>query len=129
MKSNCIFCDLKDEGIIAENEFAMAVRDKFPATKLHTLIIPIRHVVDYFDLQVDEVLACNTLLQIVKDDILERDPSVEGFNIGVNCGSAAGQTIFHCHIHIIPRRTGDVSNPCGGIRHVIGKGNYRSLKK
>jgi ATP adenylyltransferase len=69
--------------------------------------------------------ACNDLLRRAKDAIREEDGSVEGFNVGVNIGEAAGQTIFHCHIHLIPRRSGDVENPRGGVRHVItGKGNY-----
>ena len=69
--------------------------------------------------------ACNDLLLWAKDAIREEDASVAGFNVGINIGEAAGQTIFHCHIHLIPRRHGDVENPRGGVRHIIpGKGNY-----
>jgi len=71
------------------------------------------------------LLACDSLLRIIKNETLKADSSIEGFNIGMNLGLVAGQTIFHCHIHLIPRRKGDVENPRGGVRHVIpGKGNY-----
>jgi len=111
--------------IIAENEHAYAIRDGFPVTALHSLIIPKRHVGEYFGLTNDELLGCDSLLRAVRQEILATDASVKGFNIGMNSGMAAGQTIFHCHIHLIPRREGDVANPRGGVRHVIpGKGNY-----
>ena len=80
---------------------------------------------DYFDLTKKELLACDELLKKIKQDIQAEDASVDGFNIGMNAGLSAGQTVFHCHIHLIPRRTGDVENPCGGVRHTIpGKGFY-----
>lgn len=73
----------------------------------------------------DELLACDDLLRRLRDESLKNDPSVKGFNIGMNAGEAAGQTIFHCHIHLIPRREGDVDEPRGGVRHLIpGKGSY-----
>jgi len=108
-----------------ENEHAFAIWDGFPVTERHTLIIPKRHVDDYFALTQEELLACDALLKEAKNEILKSDPNVEGFNIGMNCGEIAGQTIFHCHIHLIPRRKGDVENPRGGVRHLIpGKGDY-----
>ena len=111
--------------IILENELIYAIRDKYPITPLHSLIIPKRHVVDYFSLTKDELLSCDALLKEVKNSIQVEDDSVEAFNVGINSGEAAGQTIFHCHIHLIPRRVGDVENPRGGIRHLIpGKGDY-----
>tara|TARA_Y100000590_G_C15654402_1_gene990054 strand:+ start:281 stop:631 length:351 start_codon:yes stop_codon:yes gene_type:complete len=113
------------ERIISENELVYAIRDKYPVTPLHSLIIPKRHVVDYFSLTKDELLSCDVLLKEVKDSIQSDDEMVEGFNIGINSGEVAGQTIFHCHIHLIPRRSGDVENPRGGVRHLIpGKGDY-----
>jgi diadenosine tetraphosphate (Ap4A) HIT family hydrolase len=113
------------ERIISENELVYAIRDKYPVTPLHSLIIPKRHVVDYFSLTKDELLSCDVLLKEVKDSIQSDDELVEGFNIGINSGEVAGQTIFHCHIHLIPRRVGDVENPRGGVRHLIpGKGDY-----
>jgi len=125
MSLNCLFCKIRNERIIAENDLAYAVRDGFPVTESHTLIIPKRHVEDYFGLSQEELLACDDLIRSLKDEIMNSDSSVDGFNIGMNAGESAGQTIFHCHIHLIPRRTGDVENPRGGVRHLIpGKGNY-----
>lgn len=123
--SACLFCSIPQERIIAENNLAFAIRDGFPVTDMHSLIIPKRHVEDYFGLTKDEILACDELLKIIRAKILASDNQVEGFNIGLNCGAVAGQTIFHCHTHLIPRRKGDVANPRGGVRHLIpGKGNY-----
>ncbi|MEO1955273.1 MAG: HIT family protein [Gammaproteobacteria bacterium] len=122
---SCLFCNISNERIISENELAYAVRDGFPVTELHTLIIPKRHVKDYFGLTKEELLACDELIKSLKGDISATDSSVSGFNIGMNAGESAGQTVFHCHIHLIPRRSGDVANPRGGVRHLIpGKGNY-----
>ena len=123
--SDCLFCSIPKDRIILENELIYAIRDNYPVTPLHSLIIPKRHVVDYFSLTKDELLSCDVLLKEVKDSIQSDDEMVEGFNIGINSGEAAGQTILHCHIHIIPRRVGDVGNPRGGVRHLIpGKGDY-----
>ena len=92
---------------------------------MHSLIIPKRHVVDYFGLDALEREACDQLLRQLRTDILDSDTNVEGFNIGMNVGAVAGQTIFHAHIHLIPRRVGDVANPRGGVRHIIpDKGLY-----
>jgi diadenosine tetraphosphate (Ap4A) HIT family hydrolase len=111
--------------VIAENRLAYAIRDGFPVTPLHTLIIPKRHVPDYFGLTRPEVNACHLLIDQLRADIERADTMVTGFNIGMNAGEAAGQTIFHCHIHLIPRRPGDTPSPRGGVRHVIpGKGSY-----
>ena len=122
---NCIFCKNKVKGKHLENELAYATFDSYPVTKFHALIIPKRHVADYFSLTKDELLSCDALLKEVKSSIRAEDESVKAFNVGINSGEAAGQTIFHCHIHLIPRRVGDVENPRGGIRHLIpGKGDY-----
>lgn len=123
--SNCLFCTIPSERIIAENDLAYAIRDGFPVTELHTLVIPKRHAEDFFSLNEDDILACNRLILEVRETILKQDTSVQGFNIGMNAGEVAGQTVFHCHIHLIPRRKGDVENPRGGVRHTIpGKGHY-----
>lgn len=123
--SDCIFCSIPRDRIILENELIFAIRDNYPVTPLHSLIIPKRHVIDYFSLTKDELLSCDALLKEVKNSIKVEDESVKAFNIGINSGKEAGQTIFHCHIHLIPRRVGDVENPRGGIRHLIpGKGDY-----
>ena len=121
----CLFCNIPLERVIASNEFAYAIRDGFPVSEFHTLIIPKRHFSDYFSLTEAELIACNQMILQMKNDITAKDDSVIAFNIGVNVGAASGQTIFHCHIHLIPRRLGDVENPRGGIRHVIpSKGYY-----
>jgi ATP adenylyltransferase len=121
----CVFCTMNKEQIVARNSLAYAVRDTLPVTPLHTLILPNRHVADYFELDADEKHAIDDLLEETRMGILARDPTVAGFNIGVNVGVVAGQTIFHCHVHLIPRRPGDVTNPRGGVRAVIpGKADY-----
>lgn len=123
--TDCLFCNLPKERIIAENEHAYAIHDGFPVTEQHSLIFPKRHVNEYFGLTTDELVSCDLLLRSIREKIIRTDDSVAGFNIGMNSGAVAGQTIFHCHIHLIPRREGDVENPRGGVRHVIpGKGNY-----
>ncbi len=124
-QDGCLFCNLPHERVIFENELAIAIRDGFPVTPLHTLVIPKRHVATYFDLSQSELKACDMLLHEAKEKIQLNDSAVEGFNIGMNAGEVAGQTVFHCHIHLIPRRRNDVENPRGGVRHLIpGKGHY-----
>jgi len=115
----CLFCNSKQSGLVAENELAYASYDTYPVSVFHCLIIPKRHVKDYFDLNDDEVIACNNLIKQIKEEILLKDPLIKGFNIGSNSGEVSGQSILHCHIHLIPRRKGDVENPQGGVRSVI----------
>ncbi len=116
---DCPFCGMSASHEIAGSDIVFAVRDLYPVTPLHTLVLPRRHVPTYFDLNSDEVLAVDELLRKLRADIAAADASVKGFNIGVNSGAAAGQTIFHCHIHLIPRRRGDVPDPWGGVRAII----------
>ena len=124
-ETGCVFCQTVQAKIIAENELCYAVRDNYPVTRLHTLVIPKRHVADYFNLYQPELNAASALLSTLKADISAADGAVTGFNVGVNAGASAGQTIFHCHIHLIPRRGGDTANPRGGVRGVIpGKQSY-----
>ena len=115
----CLFCNIKESGLALENDKAYASYDSYPVSHLHCLIIPKRHVKDYFDLTDEEILSCNDLIKKIKNEILKKDSSVLGFNIGTNAGKIAGQSIMHCHIHVIPRRKGDVDNPQGGVRAVI----------
>jgi len=122
----CLFCDSKKSGIAHENDLAYASYDSYPVSDHHCLIIPKRHIKDYFDMTNDELIACNDLIQIIKNEILEKDNTVKGFNIGTNAGKIAGQSILHCHIHLIPRREDDVDNPQGGVRSVIpNKQHYK----
>ena len=117
----CLFCNAKESGIAAENEFAYASYDSYPVSNFHCLIIPKRHVKDYFEMSDEELLACNDLITKIKNEILAKDKTVKAFNIGTNAGKMSGQSIMHCHIHLIPRREGDVENPQGGVRSVIPK--------
>ena len=121
----CPFCTLAPNGILESDEQALAFRDGYPVTKLHTLVVPRRHVATYFDLTDQERQSIHKLLESQQDEILKEDNNVKGFNIGWNCGEVAGQTVFHAHVHLIPRRKNDVENPRGGVRNIIpGKGNY-----
>ncbi len=132
-EENCLFCDIQSNDrkrIIAENNLAYAIRDGFPVTEGHTLFMPKRHVSDYFGLVQSEVNAINLLVQEQRTLLMASDLKIEGFNIGMNCGEVSGQTVFHCHVHLIPRRRGDVANPRGGVRHIIAdKGFYEDKKK
>ena len=124
-EAGCSFCELPADRLVLENRLAVAILDKFPVTDRHMLVLPKRHVLTYFELGRPEVNACNILLEEAKSRIEREDPAVSGFNIGMNLGRAAGQTIPHCHVHLIPRREGAVSDPAGGVRHLIpGKGYY-----
>ena len=116
----CIFCHKKNCEIIKNNQFFFIIRDTtYPVTKHHTLIITNRHIQSYFDLNNEEVKELNEILKEQKSELLKLDKSITGFNIGTNIGKDAGQSIMHCHIHLIPRRKGDVEDPRGGVRGVI----------
>ena len=120
----CLFCNSKDSGVAYENDLAYASYDTYPVSRFHCLIIPKRHISDYFDLTIEELIACNDLIKIMKKEILKKDSKVRAFNIGTNAGKISGQSIMHCHIHMIPRREGDVENPQGGVRSVIPKNQH-----
>jgi diadenosine tetraphosphate (Ap4A) HIT family hydrolase len=113
---SCIFCEkLK---IIKETKLSYAIHDKYPVSPGHTLIIPKRHVSNYFDLTDEEKIDLHKLMEEMKI-YLDQTLSPDGYNIGINAGKAAGQTIMHVHIHLIPRYQGDIPNPTGGIRGAI----------
>ena len=118
-RDGCVFCRTCALEIASENKLCYVIYDKFPVTEYHTLVIPKRHVSGFFDLYQPELEAIHDLLRQAQKTITGLDETVTGFNIGVNSGEDAGQTIFHCHMHLIPRRKGDTSNPKGGIRKVI----------
>ncbi len=115
----CLFCDFDNEELIEEGEHCYARRDGYPVSEHHTLIIPKRHVASYFDLSEEEVLDMFRMTRLMKQRIEALDSTVGGFNAGVNAGKEAGQSIFHVHLHLIPRRQGDIDNPQGGVRGVI----------
>lgn len=124
MNTACPFCKPDSASVIASNDLAIAIQDAFPVTQAHTLVIPRRHAETYFDVTPEERLALWDLVEQVKhtlDDFKQPD----GYNIGVNVGTAAGQSVMHLHIHVIPRYVGDMEDPRGGVRHVIPeKGKY-----
>lgn len=113
---SCPFCLLNEFAI--ENEVAFAIFDKYPVNKGHLLIIPKRHVEQYFDLTLEERQAIDDLLFKGKK-LMDQQYQPDGYNVGINCGEAAGQTIFHVHVHLIPRYKGDIDEPRGGVRGVI----------
>jgi ATP adenylyltransferase len=117
-KKGCHFCEVV-AAPVGSRALAYAIRDGNPVTPLHTLIIPRRHVESFFDLHGAERNAIFALLDEMRSDIQNKDDKVEGFNIGVNNGEVAGQSVPHVHVHLIPRRRGDVENPRGGVRGVI----------
>lgn len=110
-RSKCPFCELSPLAIVAENDLAFAIRDRFPVRPLHTLVIPKRHIVDVFDSSPCEREALHEIASRCRSEPLCVDASIGGFNFGSNIGEAAGQKIFHAHIHLIPRRAGDTPPP------------------
>ena len=116
---DCVFCNIEDSSKFYEDEFFFIIRDGFPVTDLHTLFITQRCIDSYFDLTDNELNRLQKLIKEQKDLILKEDSNVTGFNIGINVGIDAGQTVMHTHIHLIPRRKCDMENPRGGVRGVI----------
>lgn len=119
---DCLFCKWKNEKekIILENEYAFARFDEFPVSKGHVLFMTKRHVKDFFETTLEEKNAIFELVEKAKE-IIDKEYHPDGYNIGMNCGLAAGQSVMHIHVHLIPRYNGDVENPRGGIRGVIPK--------
>ena len=123
--NNCVFCNLLPKEIVNEYKNFFVIRDAYPVTPLHSLIITKRHVVSYFQCSKEELNEIPIILDTQNTELKILDDTITGFNISMNIGEDAGQTIFHCHVHIIPRRKGDILNPRGGIRGVIpDKQNY-----
>jgi ATP adenylyltransferase len=124
-QTHCIFCEVPSDQWVYSTRNWFVVKDGYPVTEGHLLILPKQHRLDFFELSDDEQSELPELLKILKAKICADDRRVSGFNIGANCGESAGQSVFHCHIHLIPRRVGDVANPKGGVRGVIpSKQNY-----
>ena len=118
-KNECIFCDLDSSRILDESELFVVIRDAYPVTEGHTLIISKRCAQDWFALTLEEQSSLNQLFVEYKAKLQIEFPEITGFNIGMNCGEAAGQTVMHFHAHLIPRRIGDCEQPRGGVRGVI----------
>jgi ATP adenylyltransferase len=117
-KTNCPFCILAPGNeILDSNEHAIALLDMYPISELHTLVIPRRHAVNYFKLEYYEQQSIHELLISEQKKITAKDDTVKGFNIGWNCGETAGQTVFHAHAHLIPRRKDDVAYMQTGKRN------------
>ena len=115
-----IFCSKKNCKVIKSTKFFYIIRDTaYPVTQHHTLIITKRHISSYFKLKKDEILELDEILKIQQKELINLDKTISGFNIGTNIGKDAGQSIMHCHIHLIPRRKGDIEDPRGGVRGVI----------
>jgi diadenosine tetraphosphate (Ap4A) HIT family hydrolase len=118
----CPFCDIEklidEDRIIYQDSTWIAILDNYPVSKGHTLLIPKRHCETYFDLNFIELESIGVTIGIIKR-LLDTKYKPDGYNIGINCGETAGQTVMHCHIHIIPRYNGDCENPRGGVRGVI----------
>ena len=123
---NCLFCRwLRKRREIDALGMAAAFEDGYPVTPRHVLIVPRRHVANGLAMTDEEIRDCEALIRRFVETIQQDDPTVTGFNIGMNIGTSAGQTIFHAHIHLIPRREGDTDDPKGGVRGVIpGKRRY-----
>jgi diadenosine tetraphosphate (Ap4A) HIT family hydrolase len=120
----CPFCTPFADEIVAKNDLCYARWDRFPVSKGHLLLMPFRHAADYFDLTHEEKQALFLLIDECKE-VIEENFKPQGYNIGFNIGEVAGQTVMHCHCHVIPRYSGDTENPRGGIRNVIhGKKEY-----
>jgi diadenosine tetraphosphate (Ap4A) HIT family hydrolase len=123
-RNPCPFCQIDPERVLFQNDHATVIRDRFPVSEGHTLVIPRRHVSSWFETQAIEKAA---ILQAMDEarDRLEQEFTPAGYNIGINDGEAAGQTVMHLHVHLIPRYSGDIEDPRGGVRSIKpGKAKY-----
>ena len=122
----CPFCALlPQDALVFESPRVLAFRDRYPVSPGHTLVITRRHAATYFDTTPEERTALWSAVETIQAQLRELDPKPDGFNVGFNAGEAAGQTVMHVHVHVIPRYRGDMDDPRGGVRHVIpSKGNY-----
>ena len=116
---NCLFCDMPSERVIRQNKHFYLVEDGFPVTKHHTLVISNNHELVLDTMDEEQILELANIIKNTKKKVLKLDSTITGFNVGINEGADAGQTIMHFHCHVIPRRSGDVLNPRGGVRGVI----------
>ena len=120
VQEDCIFCNKTNCKVVSTTKHFFIIKDTtYPVTKHHTLIITNRHVEDFFTLTKDEMNDLGEILKKQKEELKNLDKKISAFNVGINIGKDAGQSIMHCHIHLIPRRKGDVKDPRGGVRGVI----------
>ena len=119
--AGCLLCELPIDKftVLDENELCMVLADSYPVSEGHCLIIPRRHAATFFEMNAGEIVAVQELLHRSKARLQEIDPTITGFNIGMNCGKSGGQSVFHAHVHFIPRRDGDQENPQGGVRKIF----------
>jgi diadenosine tetraphosphate (Ap4A) HIT family hydrolase len=128
-RSFCPFCNLEKSRVILDNDHAIAIYDGYPVSPGHSLIVPKRHIVSFFEASKEEQAALFDLLAEMRQ-LLQKELKPDGFNIGINDGAAAGQTVMHLHIHLIPRYTGDMPDPRGGVRWIFPeKADYWSNRK
>jgi ATP adenylyltransferase len=118
-KDDCMFCRPKKKETLASNDLAMLLTDTYPVVDGHCLIVPRRHAPTLFDLTPEEMTGIYDMAQQGRMILTKDDPTISGFNLGVNAGSSAGQSVFHCHFHLFPRRDGDQENPRGGVRRIF----------
>ncbi|WP_405296810.1 HIT family protein [Algibacter sp. Ld11] len=119
-----VFSNIKEDKTIYQGNYFFLIEDGYPVSPGHILIISNAEKIDYFELNKDERIELTELIEKAKE-IIESKYKPDGYNIGMNCGEVAGQSVMHFHCHIIPRFKGDMKNPKGGIRHCVeGKGNY-----
>ena len=117
--TECIFCSLDSSRIEKESNLFFIIKDLYPVGEGHSLLIPKRHVQSFFDLTENETASLLKMLREQKQELSSADETITGYNVGINDGKDAGQTVMHCHIHLIPRRKGDMKDPEGGVRGVI----------
>ena len=119
IQTSCPFCISDDSQVLKANDHAVALLDGFPVTPGHSLIVPKRHICSFFEATKEEQAALFDLLAQRRQQLLLADPCPDAFNIGINDGVAAGQTVMHMHIHLIPRYAGDTEDPRGGVRWIM----------
>ena len=117
--NQCPFCRIPQDRVVARSGECIAFYDLFPVSQGHLLIIPLRHVASFTEVTEEEWVAVHQLASQLIHDLRQKDAAIQGFNWGINDGTVAGQTVFHAHLHLIPRRSGDVPHPRGGVRGVI----------
>ena len=128
IEPGCLFCELPADKfeVLDENELCLTLGDNYPVTPGHCLIVPRRHVRDYFDMNPAEIDAASRLMHRARARLQAQDPTITGYNFGSNIGRSAGQSVFHAHIHFIPRRDDDQEDPQGGVRKIFpDKAKYR----